>query len=97
MIFEYLKLVRIYTKPKGAPRGVRRAGVLIGRLRGRPIPPMFAVLVWRFPACNVRAWPPKMRPAPGVSPAGKLPDWTDPVVLPATRSTVEVSCLGRGE
>lgn len=39
MIFEYLKLVRIYTKPKG-----------------------------------------------------KLPDWTDPVVLPATRSTVEDFC-----
>ncbi|KAL4423934.1 hypothetical protein ABPG75_001235 [Micractinium tetrahymenae] len=39
MIFDYLKLVRIYTKPKG-----------------------------------------------------KLPDWTDPVVLPATRCTVEDFC-----
>ncbi|KAL4434824.1 hypothetical protein ABPG77_005351 [Micractinium sp. CCAP 211/92] len=39
MIFEYLKLVRIYTKPKG-----------------------------------------------------KLPDWTDPVVLPSTRCTVEDFC-----
>lgn len=85
MIFEYLRLVRVYTKPKGAPRWAAAHERLLPR-SGR-----------RFSGCaRVASRAGRRRPAPDSpcpsSTAGKLPDWQDPVVLRAGHSTVEDFC-----
>lgn len=91
MIFDYLKLIRIYTKPKGAlPALPTQAAVWCGAGQGvigahQPADRRTRLSSGAVAVVTHLCWLPAHA-------AGKLPDWQDPVVLSSQRCTVEDFC-----